>query len=88
MTQKKLHLLKALSNKSTEDLEYSKWTIEGLEDSDVEELEEQGLIIIEIGDGYMGGHQTLSLTQEGLEFIDSYCEVCECMPCDCDWGYE
>ena len=25
-------------------------------------------------------------TKKGKDVFDSYCEVCECTPCDCDWG--
>jgi len=36
--------------------------------------------------GYVGGLKTLSLTDSGRKLIDGFCDVCECLPCDCGYG--
>jgi len=87
MTQKELHLMKILSNKKEEVSEFVYSTVEGLTDDDVESLVKKNYVIVSIGDGFIGGVKTLELTPAGEEFIKTFCEVCECMPCDCDWGY-
>lgn len=86
MTNKQLHFLKILSYKREERLAYVQWAIEGIEESDLEELQELGYVFVDIGDGYVGGLRSISLTADGHHFITDFCDVCECMPCDCDWG--
>lgn len=29
---------------------------------------------------------TINQTKKGKDVFDGFCEVCECTPCDCDWG--
>lgn len=86
MTSQQIQLLYLLSQKE-ETKGYVEWTIEGLNDEAVVELQSKDLVFVSIGNGYIGSLRTLSLTAKGQEFIKDYCDVCECMPCDCDWGY-
>ncbi len=85
MTSQQIQLLFILSQKE-ERLCYVEWTINGITDEAIVELQEQDLVFVHLGDGYEGSLRTLSLTAKGQEFIKDYCDVCECMPCDCDWG--
>lgn len=85
MTPQQLELLHVLSQRD-ERMSYVEWTIEGIVDEDIVELQEQDLVFVSIGEGFVGGLRSLSLTAKGQEFIKDYCDVCECMPCDCDWG--
>ena len=85
MTRQQIQLLHTLSMKE-ERQAYVEWTIEGLTDDQVIELQDQDLIFVSIGEGFVGSLRTLSLTAKGQHFIKDYCDVCECMPCDCDWG--
>ena len=85
MTSKQLHLMKLLSTKKGERVSYVKWTFEGVTDEDVMELQDKGLVFVENG-GFQQDLRMLYLTADGHEFIKEFCDVCECMPCDCDWG--
>ena len=88
MTNKQLHLLKALSIERETQLPYVLWTIEGLHEDDVRELQDLGYIFVDIGEGFVGEVENLSLTAAGHDFIKEFCVTCECMPCDCNWGHE
>ena len=77
-----LHLL----SKKEERQAYVEWTIEGLTDDLIIDLQDQDLLFVSIGEGFVGALKTLSLTAKGQDFIKDYCDICECMPCDCDWG--
>ena len=85
MTRQQIQLLHTLTLKE-ERQAYIEWTIEGLTDDQIVELQDQDLIFVSIGEGFVGSLRTLSLTPAGQDFIKDYCDVCECMPCDCDWG--
>ena len=85
MTRQQIQLLHTLTLKE-ERQAYVEWTIEGLTDDQIMELQDQDLIFVSIGEGFVGSLRTLSLTAAGQDFIKDYCDVCECMPCDCDWG--
>ena len=85
MVPQQLQLLSILSQ-SDERQAYVKWTIEGITEKHIIELQDKGLVFVSLGDGFIGSLQTLSLTTEGDDFIKDYCDACECMPCDCDWG--
>ena len=85
MTRQQIQLLHTLSMKE-ERQAYVEWTIEGLSEDQIMELQDQDLIFVSIGEGFVGSLKTLSLTAKGQDFIKDYCDVCECMPCDCDWG--
>ena len=88
MQQKYLQLLKFIANRETTTTKgVVQWTFKGLNDEDVEHLMEKEYITVSLGEGYTGGMKYLHLTPKAQEFISSYCEVCECMPCDCDWGH-
>ena len=52
----------------------------------IQHLVEKELARLDEGEGYCGGIKNLSLTSKGHEYIESYCIVCECMPCDCGYG--
>lgn len=85
MTSQQIQLLYLLSQKEERQC-YVEWTITGLKDEAIVELQDRGLVFVSIGEGFIGSLRTLSLTSEGQDFIKDYCDVCECMPCDCDWG--
>ena len=85
MTQQQIQLLYTLSQKD-ERQSYVEWTISGLDDNAVVELQDKDLVFVSIGEGFVGGLRILSLTSKGQEFIKDYCDVCECMPCDCGYG--
>ena len=86
MKQRYLQLLKFLSQRDTPDHGAVQWTFDGLSEEDVEYLMEKNYIRVSLGEGYTGGMKFLHLTPEGQDFIETYCEVCECMPCDCGYG--
>jgi len=86
MENKLLHLLKALSRETPQELGACRITFEGVDEDDIEHLIKKDYVRITFGEGYMGGVQILHLTSIGQDFIKDFCETCECMPCDCDWG--
>jgi len=86
MTQKQLHLLKILAEDVVQNHGHIDWKIEGLSEDEREELQELGMLIVDVGEGFMGQVITLGITEKGKEFIETFCSICECMPCDCDWG--
>ena len=67
---------------------YIEWTIEGIDDDAIVELQDQDLVYVSTGEGFVGSLRTLSLTTKGQDLIKDYCDVCECIPCDCDWGHQ
>ena len=85
MKSQQIQLLYTLSLKE-ERQGYVEWTISGLTDDLIVELQDLDLIFVSIGEGFVGSLKTLSLTPKGQDFIRDYCDCCECMPCDCDWG--
>lgn len=87
MTTKQIRLLYLISQKS-ERQAYVEWTIDGITDEAIMELQDLDLIFVDIGEGFVGALRTISLTAKGQDFIKDYCDACECMPCDCNWGHE
>ena len=87
MTIKQIRLLYLISQKS-ERQAYVEWIIEGITDEAIMELQDQDLVFVDTGEGFMGALRTISLTAKGQDFIKDYCDACECMPCDCNWGHE
>ena len=85
MTIQQMRLLYLVSQRS-DNQTYVEWTVEGITDEAIMELQDKGLVFVSLGDGFVGGLRTVSLTPQGQEFIKDYCDACECMPCDCDWG--
>jgi len=85
MTPQQLRLLHLLSQRSERQV-YVEWSVEGINDESIMELQDQDLVFVDLGEGFTGGLRTLSLTARGQDFIKDYCDACECMPCDCDWG--
>ena len=85
MTIQQMRLLYLVSQRS-DNQAYVGWTVEGITDEAIMELQDKGLVFVSLGDGFVGGLRTVSLTPQGQEFIKDYCDACECMPCDCDWG--
>lgn len=85
MTNQQIQLLHTLTLKD-ERQAYVEWTIEGISDEMIMELQDLELIFVSIGEGFVGSLRTLSLTAKGQDFIKDYCDVCECMPCDCGYG--
>ena len=85
MTTKQIRLLYLISQKS-ERQAYIEWTIEGITDEAIMELQDQDLVFVDIGEGFVGALRTISLTAKGQDFIKDYCDACECMPCDCGYG--
>ena len=87
MTNQQLHLLKMISRLESEvDIEID-YRFEGIKEETIEALEDLEYIEISVGEGFMGGIRTISITPEGAKFIETFCDTCECMPCDCDWGH-
>ena len=86
MTAKQLRILSELSKSETTTVGFIQWTFEGCNDSDIIKLQDEDYIFVSIGDGYIGGLREVSLTAKGQDFMKDYCDCCECMPCDCDWG--
>ena len=87
MTNQQLHLLKIISNfDSTIDTEID-YKFEGIKEETIEALEDLKYIEISEGEGFVGGVRIISITKEGSKFIETFCDICECMPCDCDWGH-
>ena len=85
MTSQQIQLLHLVSQRS-ERQAYVEWTIEGITDESICELQDMGLVFVSIGEGYIGGLRSISLTKKGQDLIKDYCDVCECMPCDCGYG--
>ena len=85
ITIEQLRLLNELKKKDHRQC-YVEWAVEGITESDVIQLKEEGYVNVSFGEGYIGGLKTLSLTETGRVFIDDFCDVCECMPCDCGYG--
>ena len=85
MTTKQIRLLYLISQKS-ERQEYVEWIIEGITDEAIMELQDQDLVFVDTGEGFMGALRTISLTAKGQDFIKDYCDACECTPCDCGYG--
>ena len=85
MQPQQLQLLSLLRHKE-ERQAYVEWTIDGITEEAILELQDAGLIFVSIGEGFIGLLKTISLTAKGQDFIKDYCDSCECMPCDCDWG--
>lgn len=85
ITLKQLHLLHELTKKDHRQC-YVEWVVEGITETDVLKLKEEGYISVSFGQGYIGGLKTLSLTASGRKLIDGFCDVCECLPCDCGYG--
>ena len=85
MTRQQIQLLYFLSIKD-ERQAYVEWTIDGIDDESIMDLQNKDLIFVSTGEGFVGSLRTLSLTSIGQEFIKDYCDACECMPCDCNWG--
>ena len=85
MTIQQLQLLHLISQRS-EHQAYVEWTIEGITDEAIMQLQDKGLVFVSLGEGFVGGLRTVSLTCKGQDFIKDYCDVCECMPCDCGYG--
>ena len=53
----------------------------------ISDLIRHKLINCEEGEGFMGGVKMYNLTSKGKKTIfPQWCESCECVPCDCDWG--
>ena len=86
MTAQQIQLLYLLSQRSERQC-YVEWTFEGIDDEAIMELQDQDLVYVSMGEGFVGSLRTLSLTAKGQDLIKDYCDVCECMPCDCDWGH-
>ena len=84
-TIKQLNLLNELRKKERRQA-YIHWAVEGITDEDIKFLQDDGFLLVTTGDGFVGGLKTLSLTREGQKFIEDFCSVCECMPCDCGYG--
>ena len=87
MTTKQIRLLYLISQKA-ERQAYVEWTIEGITDEAIMELQDLDLVFVDTGEGFVGALRTISLTAKGQDFIKDYCDACECMPCDCNWGHE
>ena len=86
MTAKQLRILSELSKAEKTTVGFIQWTLDGCNDEDIMKLQEEDYIFVSLGGGFIGGLREISLTPKGQHFIKDYCDCCECMPCDCDWG--
>jgi len=82
MTSEQMQLLKEIQTKNG----FVEWFFQHIDDSQLQQLVEAGLVEIKIGEGYVGGIKEVNLTPIGYELIRDYCECCECNPCDCGFG--
>ena len=86
MTNSEYQILLTLSKKcKTEESLSAKFGVESRKSLDV--LVSRKWISEDIGDGFVGGLKTYTITSKGLSAITGYCCACECNPCDCDWGH-
>lgn len=86
MTTLQLRLLKQIETHPMSTISFMDWAVNGVTEKDIRVLREKGYVVLSTGEGYIGGLRTMKLTDEGLQFISDYCDVCECMPCDCGYG--
>lgn len=86
MTAIQLKVLHEIHKKPMETISFMEWLVEGFREKDILYLRDNGLVNIFIGEGWNGGLRMMELTDKGKNFIKDYCDVCECMPCDCNWG--
>ena len=86
MTAKQLRILSELSKLEKITVGFVQWTLQGCSDEDIMKLQDDDYVFVSTENGYIGGLREVSLTSKGQEFIKDYCDACECMPCDCDWG--
>ena len=88
MTQIQIKVLHEIYKKPMETISFMEWLVEGFREKDLIFLKDNGYVNIFIGDGWVGGLRMMELTDKGRDLIKDYCDVCECMPCDCDWGQQ
>ena len=86
MTNQELHILKKISRMDNNEGIAVDYLLE-VSEKELDNLEKHEYIEISIGEGFLGGVKTLTITEEGKKFIETFCDTCDCMPCDCDWGY-
>lgn len=63
--------------------------INGRKMSSIENSENLELVQILLKKGFLDlntQHQTIYQTTKGIDVYASFCECCECTPCDCNWG--
>tara|TARA_B100000035_G_C20778808_1_gene455967 strand:- start:383 stop:646 length:264 start_codon:yes stop_codon:yes gene_type:complete len=87
MTTQQLQLLHLLSQREERQC-YVEWSFEGIDDKAIMDLQDKDLVFVSTGEGFVGSLRTLSLTAKGQDLIKDYCDTCECIPCDCDWGHQ
>lgn len=85
MTPRQLQLMYLVLERK-ERQAYVEWTIEGITEEEIMQLQDEDLIYVSLGEGYVGGLRTISLTLKGQDLIKDYCPCCECIPCDCGFG--
>ena len=86
MTELQMKILSQINNSPEETIHFMQWAIEGVTPQDIKKIVDEGYAVLGIGSGFVGGLRTLTLTPAGQEFIREYCDVCECLPCDCGYG--
>jgi hypothetical protein len=62
----------------------------GLQSIDIIDLlKEKGFLEFIFGTGFTVFVDTIKITKLGILYLDGeFCPVCECTPCDCNWGYD
>jgi len=68
MTTQQLQLLYLISKRS-ECQAYVEWSIEGITDEAIMELQDEGLVFVSLGEGFIGGLRTVLLTPNVQDFI-------------------
>ena len=49
-------------------------------------LVQKEYLVHEIGAGWTASVNYYEITDKGKDYVKHYCDACECIPCDCDWG--
>ena len=85
MTTQQLQLLYLLSQREERQC-YVEWSFDEIDDIAIVDLQDKDLVFVSTGEGFVGSLRTLSLTAKGQDLVKDYCDACECIPCDCNWG--
>ena len=88
MTDKQLKFLKEIHESTGQCIHSFDGGFQNITEQEVDSLVKLGFVKESCGDGYMGGLRVLELTERGVDIAKDYCDACECLPCDCHWGYE
>ena len=88
MTDKQLQFLKKIWLSEDNRVHHIDFDEDRISENEITSLINEGFVNESIGEGYIGGLRTLTLTDKGADIAKDYCDTCGCLPCDCLWGYE